>query len=125
MPHLHVSSQERNVTLHGVAATADDVRQLEDTVRAGKGVRGLNSHARVGLGPADTRSSRGRVTTSSEMRHELQTAAQDLDLDDQAQATGTALSVYLHRLPSTASLFGGPCGGRLAHSARSSPVSLS
>ena len=99
VPHLHVASDDRNVTLHGVAATDDDARQLEDTVRAVSGVRELASHVRVGFGPDDTRPSQGRLAASSEMRHELQAAAQDLGLDDNDEAVGTVLSVFLHRLP--------------------------
>lgn len=100
VPHLHVSSDNRNVSLHGVAATADDAQQLEDTVRAVSGVRGLTSHVRVGFGPGDTRPSQGRVAASSEMRRELRAVAQNLGLDDKDEVVGTVLSVFLHRLPS-------------------------
>jgi uncharacterized protein (DUF2267 family) len=100
VPHLHVSSQDRNVSLHGVVTTADDLQQLEDTARAVSGVRGLSSHVRVGFGPGDARPSQGRVAASSMMRNELRAAARDLDLDNRDEAVGTVLSVFLHRLPS-------------------------
>jgi uncharacterized protein (DUF2267 family) len=98
-PRLHVSVCDRDVSLHGVVATADDAQQLEEEVRAVAGVRGLTSHLRVGLGPGDTRPSEGRVAAPSGMCRELRAAAQATgpDLDD--EAVGEVLSVFLSRLP--------------------------
>jgi uncharacterized protein (DUF2267 family) len=99
VPHLHVSSDDRNVSLSGVAATADDAQLLEDTVRAVSGVRELTSHVRVGFGPGDTRPSQGRDAAHSEMRKELQAAAHELGLGVNEEAAGTVLGVFLDRLP--------------------------
>lgn len=97
LPHLHVTSCDRNVTLHGVADTAAQAQQLEDAVRTVPGVRGLENRLHLGLTLADTRPSEGRVPADSAMHRELQRAAHELGLD-----TGdavTVLDVFLHRLP--------------------------
>jgi uncharacterized protein (DUF2267 family) len=95
VPRLHVSSRDRNVSLHGVPATAGDAQRLEDTVRATAGVRELASHVRVGFGPGDHRPSQGRGP--SDMRRELHVAAQEIGAD--IPAVATVLSVFLHMLP--------------------------
>ena len=97
LPHLHITSYNRNVTLHGVAGTAAEAQQLEDAVRAVAGVRGLENRLHLGLTPADTRPSEGRVPADSVMRRELQAAARELGLGTGAVAT--VLDVFLHRLP--------------------------
>lgn len=97
VPHLHVSSYDRNVSLHGVVATADDAQRLEDTVRAISGVRGCVSHVRVGLGPGDSRPSQDRGPGPSGMLRDLQAAAHESNLD--AEAISAVLTVFLHRLP--------------------------
>lgn len=97
LPHLHVTSCNRNVTLHGVADTPAQAQQLEDAVRTVPGVRGLDNRLHLGLTPADTRPSEGRVPADSAMHRELQLAARELGLDTGAAAT--VLDVFLHRLP--------------------------
>lgn len=95
VPRLHVSSCDRNVSLHGVAATADDAQRLEDTVRAVAGVRELASHVRVGFSPGDHRPSQGRGPSG--MHHELQAAAREIGAN--IHAVATVLTTFLHRLP--------------------------
>ena len=97
LPRLHVSVCNRNVVLHGVAATPREAQQLEDAVRAVPGVRGVESRLHLGLIPADTRPSEGRVPADSDMRVDLLAAAGELGLG--LEHVATVLTVFLHRLP--------------------------
>ncbi len=97
LPHLHVSVSNRNVVLHGVAATPSQAQQLEDAVRDVPGVQGVESRLHLGLTPADTRPSEGRVQLASGMHVELQAAARELGLG--LEHVATVLTVFLHRLP--------------------------
>jgi uncharacterized protein (DUF2267 family) len=97
LPHVHVTACNGSVTLHGVAATAEQAQQLEDAVRAVAGVKGLEDRLHLGLTPADTRPSEGRVPADSAMRRELQAEAHGLGLG--IQEVAAVLGVFLHRLP--------------------------
>lgn len=97
LPHLHVSVCNRNVVLHGVAATPGQAQQLENAVRGVPGVQGVESRLQLGLTPADTRPSEGRVPAASDMRLELQAAARGLGLG--LEHVATVLTVFLHRIP--------------------------
>lgn len=97
LPHIHVSASNRNVLLHGVAASAEQAQQLEDAVRSVAGVKGVESRLRLGLTRSDTRPSEGRVLAPSDMHRELQATAHGFGLGTDAVAT--VLTVFVHRLP--------------------------
>jgi len=60
IPHVHVTTCDGVVALHGSVGAPSDVDELTAATRKIAGVRGIESHLHIGLTHADTRPSVGR-----------------------------------------------------------------
>jgi hypothetical protein len=64
IPHIHVMVEDHVAILHGEVTEDSDIRTLEHAILRVSGVRGVESHLRVGLAPGDTRPSEGGADRS-------------------------------------------------------------
>lgn len=62
LPHVHVMVEHHVALLHGEVSSEDDAHEIEQTVAAVPGVRGVESYLHAGLIRGDTRPSAGRAS---------------------------------------------------------------
>lgn len=102
LPRIHVMVEDHVVLLHGEVGSDEEGREIETTVTAVPGVRGIESYLHVGLISGDTRPSAGRsVNQPSAAYQRLLEAVNGHDMESQiAPMTMRAiLATLAERMP--------------------------
>lgn len=99
VPRVHVMVDDHVAILHGSVGSEADALRIEDAVANVSGVRGVESHLHVGLGPGDTRPSEGVATQPSVARRVLLDAAHDAGAHEPERAVRAVLAGFMDRLP--------------------------
>jgi uncharacterized protein (DUF2267 family) len=99
VPRVHVMVDDHVAILHGSVGSEADALRIEDAVANVSGVRGVESHLHVGLGPGDTRPSQGATTQPSVARRVLLDAAHDAGAHEPERAVRAVLAGFMDRLP--------------------------
>ncbi|HTN80253.1 MAG TPA: DUF2267 domain-containing protein [Acidimicrobiales bacterium] len=102
LPHIHVMVEDHVALLHGEVATRAEAHEIEVTVSAIPGVRGVESYLHVGLTSGDTRPSAGRASEqpSEACRRLVSTAtARGVDPNVAPSVVRAVLATFAERLP--------------------------
>jgi uncharacterized protein (DUF2267 family) len=105
IPRVHLSVHDGAVLLIGTVNTVEDISAICEAVTAVPGVTALVSNLRVGLSPADTRPSQGRLVAapSSALKRLLAATERagvlNVRQEQRLQVLHAVLSVFLLRLP--------------------------
>lgn len=99
VPRVHVMVDDHVAILHGSVGSEGDALRIEDAVAKVSGVRGVESHLHVGLGPGDTRPSQGATSQPSVARRVLLDAAHDAGAHEPERAVRAVLAGFMDRIP--------------------------